>query len=73
MSGKVSLWKAFASTWNATIQRRPQNVIGSFMASQTVTVFALFGGITATGIRFPAEIAVPTMIEHSLLSAPLHA
>jgi hypothetical protein len=59
MSG---LWKPFVKDWNSTLLRRPQNVLSTYLASQSASWFALFSVMSSLSVGiFPPELAVGWM------------
>ena len=51
-------WARFVKDWNATLLRRPQTVVSTFLASQSSTWMVLYGGVTYV---LPAGLLAPEL------------
>mmetsp|Transcript_32080 Transcript_32080/g.37710 ORF Transcript_32080/g.37710 Transcript_32080/m.37710 type:complete len:313 (+) Transcript_32080:92-1030(+) len=57
------MWSSFVTTWNSTIQRRPQLVLATFLSSQSLSWLGLFVSFSALPIGvLPPELAVGMMV-----------
>lgn len=57
------MWSNFVTTWNSTITRRPQNVLSTFLATQSLSWLGLFSAYSGLAIGvIPPELAIGMVV-----------
>mmetsp|Transcript_27405 Transcript_27405/g.49418 ORF Transcript_27405/g.49418 Transcript_27405/m.49418 type:complete len:376 (-) Transcript_27405:49-1176(-) len=57
-------WSKFASNWNTTLARRPQEAMATYLAAQSSTWLTLYTALSLSGaaLLFPPELAAGWMV-----------
>jgi hypothetical protein len=55
------MWSKFALGWNATLAKRPQEVISTFLAAQSTSWLVLYSALSASAVAFPPALAAGWM------------
>jgi len=61
---KQGRWSNFASNWNSTLARRPQEALATYLAAQSSTWLTLYTALSLSGaaLLFPPELAAGWMV-----------
>jgi hypothetical protein len=55
------MWSKFALDWNATLAKRPQEVISTFLAAQSTSWLVLYSTLSVSAVAFPPALAAGWM------------